>query len=132
MIIGKDFVFDSAHKLLNHEHGEAWNRQMFGKCNDIHGHTYKLRVEIGGGVSTDDGMLMNFVDLMELVNAQIIDKVDHQFLNDVEIFGGCICTAENMVRAFWKILEPKVLELKCSLHSLTLWETPTSYARMAR
>ncbi len=72
MLVTKVFTFDSAHKLTNY----------YGKCERLHGHTYKLEVTIEGPVH-ENGMVVDFVLLKRIVKRRVLDKLDHQYLNDV-------------------------------------------------
>jgi 6-pyruvoyltetrahydropterin/6-carboxytetrahydropterin synthase len=132
MIIGKEFTFDAAHRLANSEKDEEWNLQCFGECYQLHGHTYRLRVEISGFSDDDAGMILNFKELSEVVRSNIISQVDHKELNRVEMLRRRLPTAENMVSTFWEVLDPIFLGMRVSLESITLWETATSYARRSR
>ncbi|MFC1810969.1 6-carboxytetrahydropterin synthase QueD [Patescibacteria group bacterium] len=72
MLLTKVFTFDSAHFLPNYH----------GKCENMHGHTYKLEVTIEGEPNKEDGMIYDFAQLKELVNKKVVDKLDHTNLND--------------------------------------------------
>lgn len=116
--------FSASHRL----HNEAWtaakNAEVFGKCNNPngHGHNYDIEVTIAGEVPPESGMVMDLKKLGELVEREIIDRVDHKNLNmDVDFLRGVIPTAENMAVAFWKILAPKITEGR--LYSIRLYET---------
>ena len=67
------FHFDSAHFLPTYE----------GKCNTIHGHSYKCSIVVSGEIDSQSGMLMDFKDLKLLVKTTIEDKLDHKLLNDI-------------------------------------------------
>lgn len=120
----KTFTFDSAHKL----------EEYIGKCANLHGHTYRLEVEVKGR-SDVHGLVIDFGDIKRIVNEQIIAKYDHQFLNDHFPFN---TTAENLVVFFFEVIH-RQLELEDSskqqsltLERLRLWETPTAYAEINR
>lgn len=120
--ITKIFTFDSAHRLDDY----------IGKCANLHGHTYKLEVQVKG--RTDHrGIVIDFGDLKQIVNEQIINKYDHKFLNDLLPFH---TTAENMVVFFFEIIDSYLKKLitaqDLELQRIRLWETPTSYAEMTR
>ena len=110
--ISKEFVFDAAHKLPG---------ETYGKCNNLHGHTYKLIVTVSGQI-TKDGWVMNFSTLKEIVKSLILDNVDHSYLNDFYKMP----TAEIMARDFFTTLQPHIADRNCTLHSIKLYETPTS------
>ena len=128
-VVYKDFKFDSAHNLESPLLTVAAEESAFGACSKVHGHTYKLRVGITGGVKENTGMIMNFVELKELVNDYVIDKVDHNYLNIVPMFKDIIVTAENMVDVFWEQLYQPLFDAGVELHELCLWETETSFVR---
>jgi len=69
--IAKEFKFSSAHKLTKYK----------GKCENLHGHTYRLQVKVKGQQG-DDGLVMDFVEMKKIVNEKVVDKLDHAYLND--------------------------------------------------
>jgi 6-pyruvoyltetrahydropterin/6-carboxytetrahydropterin synthase len=111
--ITKMFTFDAAHQL-------PWHR---GKCRNLHGHTYRLEVTLAGPIN-EDGIVIDFADLSDAVQSEILDRYDHQFLNNY--FDNP--TAELLAASFFKQLESRGLDLA----HLTLWETPTSAATVER
>jgi 6-pyruvoyltetrahydropterin/6-carboxytetrahydropterin synthase len=129
MKICKSFTFDSAHRLFKEDLDEEQNKRLFGKCFDLHGHTYKLEVEVSGN-STMYGMVLNFNDVKAVVRINIIDQLDHKFLNDVLD----LPTAENLLEEF---IVPRLLDgfrkyQGIFLSRVRLWETPTSWAEWSR
>ena len=123
--VTKIFKFDAAHFLPEHK----------GKCADIHGHTYRLEVTVArtdGDVvasGSSAGMVLDFGDLKEIVQREIIEKVDHKMLNDVLPFRK---TAENMVVYFYEVLEQQLALLGVEVLKLKVWETQTSYAEVVK
>ena len=74
--IAKEFNFDMAHMLDGHD----------GKCKNLHGHTYKLQVEVAGELVADGakrGMVMDYADLKAIVKTHILDPMDHAFIYDL-------------------------------------------------
>lgn len=69
-LIAKDFRWEMGHRLPFHS----------GGCQNIHGHSYRLRVVIEGRLD-DNGMVMDYFDLKEIVDP-IVDRLDHAFLCD--------------------------------------------------
>lgn len=102
MRVCREFYFDSAHRLPNYK----------GKCEKLHGHTYKLEVVIDAE-KKEDGMVMDFGDLKKIVISEVLEKLDHCDLND--IFENP--TAENMVEWIFNKLKDKI-----PLYSVKLWE----------
>lgn len=142
MFVTKIFTFDAAHKLTDY----------YGKCERLHGHTYKLEVTLEGDVQSN-GMVIDFVVLKRVVKKHVIDKVDHQYLNDVIenpsaervvmwMWGQLKNLSRllreemddpNMAKEVRKLLEDangnldtRVFAETLRLHELVLWETPTS------
>ena len=70
MKITKEITFDSAHMLSNYK----------GKCNNLHGHTYKLQIEVEGDVNTKTCMLIDFNELKEIINRNIMQMFDHALI----------------------------------------------------
>lgn len=108
MKICKEFYFDAAHHLIDYK----------GKCERVHGHTYKLEVVIEGEVGKD-GMVMDFVDIKETVEKEIIGKLDHRDLND--IFENP--TSENMAKWIFERLKKEF----GNLSTARLWEGRNSW-----
>ncbi|MCX7821047.1 MAG: 6-carboxytetrahydropterin synthase QueD [Brevinematales bacterium] len=113
MYISKEFKFDSAHQLVEYN----------GKCENLHGHTYKLRVTLKGEVDEKSGMIIDFTILKKIVNENIIERLDHTYLNNIVKQP----TAENIVRWIWDELYPLFKTDKYQLYELILWETEDSF-----
>lgn len=114
--VTKCFEFEACHHLPHYE----------GACHNVHGHSYKLEVTVGGTISkkgTKQGMVIDFKDLKKIVEEMVIDKCDHADLNT--IFDNP--TAEIMVKSFAAHIISK-LPKGVFLVSCRLWETSTSYA----
>ncbi len=136
--ITKEFTFDMAHALLGYD----------GLCRNIHGHTYKLQVTLKGAISTDEyspkqGMVLDFGELKKIIKTPVVDAFDHALvLNEKQANTASLLhiqdadklilvpfqpTCENLVAHFAGIIQ-KMLPATASLHSLRLYETPTSWA----
>ena len=137
--ITKKFRFEAAHALYGHD----------GKCKNIHGHNYNLFVTVIGipikNISNVKcGMVMDFGDLKEIVNNEIIEKFDHSVIfnkntpheklaNDLVNDGHKVVmadyqpTIEEMVMDFANKISSKLPD-DIKLHSLKLEETETSYS----
>lgn len=114
MIVSKRFSFEAAHNLLNY----------VGKCKDLHGHTFQLEVAIEGNVNSETDMILDFKILKQIVTDEVIEALDHKYLNDV--VAPINPTAENLIVWIWNRIEPKLRTLQYSLKYIRLWETPTS------
>jgi 6-pyruvoyltetrahydropterin/6-carboxytetrahydropterin synthase len=123
VLVSKEFTFDSAHHLHCYE----------GKCQNLHGHTYRLQVVMSG--RTDDrGLTIDFSDIKRIAKQYVIDRLDHQYLN--EVLPLMNTTAENMVVWIYEkiqsALEQEYENSEVRLEEIRLWETPTSYAAITR
>ncbi|MBN2086902.1 6-carboxytetrahydropterin synthase QueD [Candidatus Peregrinibacteria bacterium] len=109
MKIAKEFTFDSAHFLTDYH----------GKCEKLHGHTYRMRVVIEGEVQAN-GLVMDFAELKEIVNKKVVNVWDHANINDTLEHP----SAENMCIWAWNQLKD---DLK-GLFEIRIWETANSFA----
>lgn len=107
-----EFTFDAAHNLMNYQ----------GKCEHLHGHTYRLQVTVEGPKDDTSGMVCDFSDLKSLVKTHIIEKLDHAYLNEIVP----LSTAENIATWIAEVLVPLLRERQLHLVRLVLWETPGS------
>lgn len=106
-------TFAAAHRLPDHE----------GKCCRLHGHTYGLEVTVEGAPQESGpaaGMVMDFAELRERVKELIVDRLDHQLLNDVFEFAP---TSE--VVAAWMFT--RLQEAGLPVVRVRLAESPNSY-----
>ncbi|MEO7368605.1 MAG: 6-carboxytetrahydropterin synthase [Gemmatimonadaceae bacterium] len=120
--------FNAAHRVFNPSFSDAENDATFGKCNNPnwHGHNYILDVSVEGSIDKSTGYVVDLARLRDIVEASVIDKVDHRNFNlDVPFMKDVIPTSENIIVAFWKILVPAVAP--GSLKRLVLWETENNY-----
>ena len=116
--------FAAAHRLFNPSWSMEQNDKVFGKCNNPngHGHNYNIEVTVAGTPPPETGMVIDLKVLAEIVDRELIERVDHKHLNvDVPFLQGIIPTAENMAMAFWKVLAPKIPYGKLS--SIKLYES---------
>ena len=106
-------------------------RNYHGKCENVHGHNYKVRASLEGEQLDEAGLLVDFNDVKRVLN-EIIDRVDHKFLNDVAPFDTLNPSAENMARWFFeemeKILAAAPARTGARLAEVRVWETDTSVA----
>ncbi len=120
--------FSASHRLFNPAWSDARNQEVFGKCNNPngHGHNYEVEVTVTGSPPKDTGMVIDLKKLADIIEAELIDRVDHKHLNvDVDFLKGIIPTAENMAIAFWGVLEPKIHE--GTLYSIRVYESANNF-----
>jgi len=115
--ITKEFSFDAAHQLEG--------KEIYGKCSNVHGHTYKLFITVGSEFLIN-GMVINFVELKSLVS-DILEDLDHHFLNDVNWLTRPT-TCENMVKDIYEEMGRVLGSKNAKIVEVRLYETPTSCA----
>ena len=108
MLLSKEFTFDAAHNLVNYH----------GKCEKLHGHTYRLRVILEGQPDSE-GMILDFCELSAIVKEHVISRLDHAYINDLIAQP----SAENIAIWIWHELEEKVKRDNCNLYEVHVWET---------
>lgn len=119
--------FSSSHKLENPSLSEEKNEEIYGKCNNLHGHNYYIEVTVAGTPDSDSQYVLDLKLLKKIIHDEVLSKVDHRFLNDLDIFKNMIPTTEVMSMVFWKILEPKIKSKNARLYSIRLYETEKDY-----
>jgi 6-pyruvoyltetrahydropterin/6-carboxytetrahydropterin synthase len=130
MFVSKQFTFDSAHYLTDYH----------GKCENMHGHTYKLEITLEGEVH-QNGLVIDFVIFKRIIKKHILHKLDHKLLNDIvdnpsveklaiwiwdqlEDFG--LLVMQEADDPNLKMEVEKVKDVK--LYEIKLWESPDSWA----
>jgi len=106
-------------------------RNYRGKCENPHGHNYKVRVTLAGQELDKAGLLLDFKDLKEVMK-HVIDRLDHLMLNDIEPFKLLNPSAENLARYFYDEANGRlraVTKGRVDVKDVTIWETDTTTAR---
>lgn len=130
MRVCKQFSFDASHQLVGH----------FGKCANLHGHTYKLEVSLTGAIheeGSSEGMVVDFYHVKKYAG-ELVDRLDHAFLmrgnepaaevvETKRVEFGFRTTAENMAKFLaWSL--GTLMQPYARIDFIRLWETPTGYA----
>lgn len=110
MEIFKEFTFEAAHLLPYVPAGH--------KCGRLHGHSYRVEVNVVGTVDPQAGWVMDFADV-KAAFAPLYDQLDHRYLN--EVAGLENPTSENVARWIWDCLVGVL-----PLSAVTVRETCTS------
>lgn len=112
--------FSSGHFLRNYR----------GKCENPHGHNYKVRVTLRGEALDKAGLLLDFKDLKQVMRP-VIDRLDHQMLNDLDPFTELNPSAENLARYFYQETNRQLEEMtagRVQVKDCTIYETDTTTA----
>jgi 6-pyruvoyltetrahydropterin/6-carboxytetrahydropterin synthase len=113
--------FSSGHYLRNYR----------GKCENPHGHNYKVFVTLIGEELDEAGLLLDF-KLLKQVMRPVVDYLDHQMINDLEPFTAVNPSAENLARYFYQETAKQLRDMtagRVKVKDCTLYETDTSFAR---
>ena len=99
-------------------------RDYKGKCENVHGHNFKVQVRIEGQRLDDTGMLVDFIDV-KAVMRKVIERLDHQFLNEIPPFDVKNPSAENIAEYFYQELSGKLDDtpVPVRLSEVKIWET---------
>ena len=111
-------TFAAGHALRNYK----------GKCENVHGHNYRVRVTIQGDQLDSTGLLVDFLDVKRLIGG-VVDYLDHQFINDLPPFDELNPSAENIAKYFYDRVNGGLTnEVPVKVAEVRVWETDTSSA----
>lgn len=110
-----EHTFAAGHSLRNYR----------GKCENIHGHNYRVQVAAEGEKLNETGLLLDFTELKALLR-RTSDYLDHQFINDLKPFDVLNPSAENLAKFFYDEIQGNLPESKITW--VKVWETDTSCA----
>jgi 6-pyruvoyltetrahydropterin/6-carboxytetrahydropterin synthase len=113
--------FAAGHYLRNYK----------GKCENPHGHNYKVRVTLAGQELDKAGLLLDFKDLREVMRP-VIDRLDHQMINELEPFKALNPSAENLAKYFFdetSIRLKKTTDGRVRVKDVTVFETDSTTAK---
>jgi len=110
--------FAASHALRNYE----------GACQRLHGHNWKVEVEVKARKLNDAGMAIDFKAIKSATN-DVLDGLDHYHLNDIPPFDEINPTAENIAGFIYKEISKLINENSVSVSSVTVWETERACAR---
>jgi 6-pyruvoyltetrahydropterin/6-carboxytetrahydropterin synthase len=117
--VSVDESFAAAHNLRNYK----------GKCEDLHGHNYKVRVTLAGPVLDATGLLYDFVHLKQVIQG-VIRSLDHKYLNELKPFDVLNPSAENIARHIYEqtAKEMRATANGAAISSITVWESDVTAA----
>ena len=126
--------FNAAHRVFNPSFSDAENEATFGKCNNPnwHGHNYTLDVSVEGEIDERTGYVMDLAKLSDIVEREVVDKVDHRNFNlDVPFMEGRDSDVGEHHR---RVLEDSRAggQRRRNSKRLVLWETENNYVEYYR
>jgi 6-pyruvoyltetrahydropterin/6-carboxytetrahydropterin synthase len=113
--------FSSGHYLRNYR----------GKCENPHGHNYKVEVTLRGETLDQTGLLLDFKDLKQVMRP-VIERLDHRMINDLEPFTELNPSAENLARYFYDETNRQLAEMtagRVRVKDCTIFETDETSAK---
>ncbi len=106
-------------------------RHYRGKCENVHGHNWRVMVTFTGDSVDKAGMLVDFVEVKKSMN-KVIDYLDHQFINDLKPFDELSPSAENIAKFFYDQMTSDLAatpsDVACKISRVKIWETDDASA----
>ena len=106
-------------------------REYKGKCENVHGHNYRVQITVEGERLNRIGLLVDFVELKRIVR-EVVEHPDHQFINDLEPFTVINPSAENLAKYFYDEVSSRMAtddgDAPARIAQIKVWETDTSIA----
>jgi len=109
--------FGAAHQL----------RDVGGKCENLHGHNWKIEVYVTGNKLEDNGLLIDFA-LLKKETARSLYELDHKFLNELEYFKTVNPSSENIARYIYESLSQGLNNGNIKVSRVTAWESDSACA----
>jgi 6-pyruvoyltetrahydropterin/6-carboxytetrahydropterin synthase len=110
--------FGSAHSLRNYP----------GDCARLHGHNWKVEVEVIARELNELGIAIDF-KTVKRVARQICGELDHRYLNEIPPFDQINPTAENIAGYLYRRIGEEINSAQVKVHAVTLWETDNASVR---
>jgi 6-pyruvoyltetrahydropterin/6-carboxytetrahydropterin synthase len=130
MLLTRRAEFSASHVCANPVLNDAENRQIYGTAANPngHGHNYVVEVTVEGETNPVTGMVFDLRDLKEIMNREVIEPMDHRFLNrEVAPFATVVPTTENLAIEIWRRLKPCIDGPNARLRNVRLYETTDLY-----
>ena len=103
--------FASAHSLRGYP----------GDCAKLHGHNWKIEVQVSGDKLNKIGMVIDFKEIKRHAK-EVVKELDHTFLNDHPNFKETNPTAENIAVYLFQEIQRRIASPEVTMHSITVWE----------
>lgn len=109
--------FAAAHQLRGYK----------GRCENLHGHNWKVQVSVGSDRLNDIGLAIDFGELKAMTN-EVVSTLDHGMLNEIFPFTEINPSSENIAKWIFESLKKRVDRDNLELSSVTVWESETASA----
>ncbi len=133
MRVTQQFEFSAAHRLHSSQLSAEQNLEVFGKCNNPHGHghNYVVEVTLAGSPDPVTGEVVSIPELHRVVKSRVIQPLDHKNLDvEIEFFRGVSSTVENIATFIYQRLEGQFGRAR--LDTVRVYETPKTWAEVRR
>ena len=115
-------------KILTHFAAAHQLKMVAQKCENLHGHNWHVEVRVAGKKLDHAGVLMDFGELKKQT-AKVMDTLDHQFLNDLDIFNDDFPpSSENIAIYIAEQLQAKIDHPGVRISRVSAWESDNSCA----
>ena len=109
--------FSAAHQLRGYQ----------GKCEKLHGHNWRVTVAVTAERLDDIGLAIDFHDLKKFLR-DVLDQLEHSFLNDIFPFTQINPSSENLAKWIYDTMTKKINSANLEVASVTVWESDTASA----
>ncbi len=113
----KEGMFSAAHRLVNYH----------GKCENLHGHNWKVRVYVAARELDESGMVLDFTILKKYLN-EVLDYFDHRVVNELPEFSSNEPSAENIARFVFDRMSAMIDDERVWVSRVMVWESEGSCA----
>ena len=130
MLLTRKAEFSASHVCANPALSAEENFAIYGSnANPLgHGHNYVIEVTLEGEPDPVTGMVFDLRELKEIINAEVVDPMDHRFLNrEIPPFDKVVPTTENLAREIWRRIAARVNAPNARLKNVRLYETADLY-----
>jgi 6-pyruvoyltetrahydropterin/6-carboxytetrahydropterin synthase len=135
MLITRKAEFSASHVCRLSTLDEESNRRLFGSGANPngHGHNYVVEVTVQGEPDPVTGMIMDLKDLKRILDEEVVEPMDHRFLNhEVQPFDRIIPTTENVAAEIWRRMDNRLRNPAARLFRVRLFETSDLYVDVVR
>ena len=109
--------FSGAHRL----------RYLHGKCEELHGHNWKVELAVASDRLNHEGVAINFQILKQKLE-KTLKSLDHTYLNDLRYFSGKEPSSENIAKYIFDKMKKELKEHRVKIKRVTAWESETANA----
>jgi 6-pyruvoyltetrahydropterin/6-carboxytetrahydropterin synthase len=109
--------FSAAHQLRGYK----------GKCENLHGHNWRVQVLITSERINEIGLVIDFHEFKKIVN-EMLTPIDHSVLNEIFPFTEINPSSENIAKWLYELVKKKIADRNITVSSVSVWESETASA----